>query len=445
MSFLWDQPEWQTLREETACDFFTTDFCVWGTPWRKRTRFLVNSSLAGQKLLCRCRPPVEHIRLSGYSSQHRLPWTKVAEAYPARLCNAVALFLQNDLLPEARRRRLDLAACARCNRRIGEASKPGRRPRRLRPEVDLETVQLLSSQTLFIQQRVRSLFAEWLELELNPLSWNRIRLRADLWVVFLRAFGRHLYMTSQPLYLFRHLVVFYQRNYPTFPAPLADAWDLIARWERVQPVQHRTPMPKVIFDAMMSLAWLWGWKRFVSVSLLAFHGKLRISEPLRARRQDLLLPSETGSDLQALFINIEKSKTSYRGRGIIQHTKVVEELALEVTERVCGALRPEESLYPATPSTYRRRWDALLHCLQIDKSWGLTPGTLRAGGAIYAYHQGLQVTEILWLMRLRNLTTLESYLQSAAAMNILLKLPEHVRIRVHSFAQLLPYLVRLSP
>lgn len=204
-------------------------------------------------------------------------------------------------------------------------------------------------------------------------------------------------------------------------------------------------MPKVIFDAMIALAWQWSWRRWAALSLLAFHGKLRISEPLNAQRQHLLLPTETGSECPSAFLHIEKSKTSYRGKGVIQHTRISDDLALCAATRVFGPLAPTEFLYPATPSTYRRRWDKLLLALRIETSWRLTPGTLRAGGAIYAYHLGAPVTELLWLMRLKNLTALESYLQSTAAINLLLKLPQSVRHRVVFLARLTPFLVRHSP
>lgn len=445
MSFLWDQPEWQDIADSPGSSFFVTDFCVWGTPWRKRTKFLTNTSFQPCKLFCRCGSSHEHLRLSGYSRKHRKPWTKVAEAYPAKLCGALALVLANQLLPPSRQRKLDLAACAHVNSRVGEASKPGPRPRRPRPAVDLEEVQLVTAHTSFIQQKARALFAAWLATELSEATWRNLEDLPELCVIFLRAFGRHLFASSQPLYLFRHLVVYFQRNYPVFPAPLSEAWDLIARWERIQPVEHRTPMPKLIFDAVVSLAYLWGWYRFAAVTLLAFHGKLRISEPLKAARKDLLLPAETGVGLDAAFLNIEKSKTSFRGKGIVQHTKITDGNALAAADRILKTLSPEERLYAGTPSTYRRRWDALLRSLQIDKSWQLTPGTLRSGGAIYAYHSGVPVTEILWLMRLKNLTTLESYLQSTAAMNIMLKLPDSVRGRIQVLAQTLPHLVRHSP
>lgn len=312
--------------------FFLTDFCVFGVPWRKRTRFFTNSSLAGEKLLCSCPTSARHIVLKGYSKQHGRPWTKVAESYPARLCTALALKLSDDRLPVSRRRRLDIAACAKCNDRIGEAVKPGPRPLRARPAVDLEEVQLLTTHTLVIQQRARQMFVSWLQDELSTEVFESLAARPDLCVVFLRAFGRFLYANAGPLYLFRHLVVYYQRNFPAFPIPLGDAWDLISKWERVQPVEHRKPMPKLVFDSMICLAWHWGWRRWAAVSLLAFHGKMRAREPLDAQRVDLLLPCETGASVPAAYLNIRKPKTRNRGKGVVQHAKICDDLALDARE-----------------------------------------------------------------------------------------------------------------
>lgn len=125
LSFLWDQAEWQRLTQVESCGYFTTDDCRWGMPWRKRTRFFTNRSLRGNKVLCQCQRPVSHVRLSGYSAKHKVPWTKVAESYPVKLCNALAVFLANDLLPVERRRKLDIAACARCNARLAKHKSLG--------------------------------------------------------------------------------------------------------------------------------------------------------------------------------------------------------------------------------------------------------------------------------------------------------------------------------
>ena len=83
-SFLWDLEEWQKVAGHPGFDFFLTDYCRYGAGWRKRTRFLTNTCLQNQKHLCKCTSP--HIRLTGYSVQHGVSWTKAAEAYPSSLC-----------------------------------------------------------------------------------------------------------------------------------------------------------------------------------------------------------------------------------------------------------------------------------------------------------------------------------------------------------------------
>ena len=71
----------------------TTDFCMWGTRWRKRTRLLACyldvSRLAGQcpSVDGRCvRTGLKHQHLRGYGSRGFR--TAAAEAYPASFCQA---------------------------------------------------------------------------------------------------------------------------------------------------------------------------------------------------------------------------------------------------------------------------------------------------------------------------------------------------------------------
>ena len=49
--------------------------------------------------------------------------------------------------------------------------------------------------------------------------------------------------------------------------------------------------------------------------MLAFHGACRVGEPLKALRQDLILPDEAGLEIEVCFLNITAPKTSRRGRG----------------------------------------------------------------------------------------------------------------------------------
>ena len=79
---------------------------------------------------------------------------------------------------------------------------------------------------------------------------------------------------------------------------------------------------------------------------------------------------------------------------------------------------------------YRTRWDRVLQVLQVPKSAGLTPGSLRGGGAVAAYRRGVPITELLWQMRLKHAVTLEHYLQEVAAVSVAAELPERTRTLV---------------
>ena len=73
---------------------------------------------------------------------------------------------------------------------------------------------------------------------------------------------------------------------------LGPAWELVSRWERLQPVRHRTPVPEVILKSLVVLAWLKGFRRWAACTLLAYFGLARIGEVLRATRLHLLLPED---------------------------------------------------------------------------------------------------------------------------------------------------------
>ena len=131
-SFLWLQREWLNLIEEHGIGSFYTDYCRWGTPWRKRTRFLGSFTAAGLKFYCNCLVP--HVRLDGYSAKHKCCWTKAAESYPKNLARYLAAALTESLKPTTRRRIIDPGVCAKCGRgRVGEAANPGPRTPAPRP------------------------------------------------------------------------------------------------------------------------------------------------------------------------------------------------------------------------------------------------------------------------------------------------------------------------
>ena len=421
-SYLWALPCWRAIQAEYPESWMVLDYCQLGTSWRKRTRFYM-SDIGNQRLLCR--GGHHHQQLQEYSRFHGKQWTKVAEHYPPRLNHFIAEFLGAAILPVAERRRLDISACAGSGcRRIGEAKKPG-------PVVSLEEVQLVTPATARLQERVLQGFREWLSSGLSVPALTSLESCAMAYVCLLRAYGDHLFQQSEPMYKFRHLLAWYQKHKLHLRPYMPLAWDMLTRWERLVPVQHRVPMPEALLRAMLALALQRRWFRWAAILAISFYGVARVGEPLRACRRDLLLPSDSLSAPEVgVFLCVRAPQTASRGRGRVQHVCIKTLEIVLYLEWVFGQDSPDEPLYAGSAPSFRRRWDQLLSAFGVDASLGLTPGSLRGGGAVRHYKDGMSISNLMWAMRLRSVVTLESYLQEVSAVSVLARVQPAGRQRV---------------
>ena len=97
----WLLPQLQKVEASSCCTVVFTDFCQFGTLWKKRTEFLCGNldsqdvarigRLCQGKGIC-SRTQKKHFQLSG-SNHQGVPWTRVAQLYPAQLCKQLAFAL----------------------------------------------------------------------------------------------------------------------------------------------------------------------------------------------------------------------------------------------------------------------------------------------------------------------------------------------------------------
>jgi len=97
----WLLPQLQKVEASSCCTVVFTDFCQFGTLWKKRTKFLCGNldsqdvarigRLCQGKGIC-SRTQKKHFQLSG-SNHQGVPWTRVAQLYPAQLCKQLAFAL----------------------------------------------------------------------------------------------------------------------------------------------------------------------------------------------------------------------------------------------------------------------------------------------------------------------------------------------------------------
>ena len=444
ISFLWWMPDFAFLSPRKASSCFRLDYCVCGTAWRKRTRIVTDLHLAGQVAFCNRLHT--HRRLVGWSRIHGCAWTRAAQAYPKRLCFwlADAILIDAGLLPA--RRRLNVALLAKqTNGRIGEASNPGprRRGSRVRrPLTQLLDVQLVEPTTALLGEKVWKAFRAWCELQLAPSAFDSLIRVPSLLSLLIESFGCHLFESGQSLYLLRQLITYVQRTFPQSRGSLFASWQLVSKWEQIQPLKHRTPLPLVMFRAMVVVGLQWQWFRWVGITLLAFEGICRPGEPLNATRGDLLLARDLVVENPAsVFLRICNPKGRRRGIGAVQHCKIVNLQTSRYLDFAFGQLTSGTKLYAGSHSSYRKRWDEILKFLRVPPSTGLTPASLRSGGAIAAYRNDEEIARLLWKMRLRNIDTLQHYLQEVGAVSCFAELPSVSKGRIQDAALLFDLLM----
>eukprot|EP00435_Cladocopium_sp_Y103_P065292 s216_g27.t1 len=445
-SWIWRQtrPElsWKRILGHATVADFRVDFCRFGTRWRKRTRFRTSCHLGGQKLLCTCTKP--HVVLRGRCKHMKMNMTKLVEPYPRGLCNLLAAAVARDAGFLGERRKLDVNLCAKqTSQRIGEAGNPGpRRPPGPRPAVRLSEIELLEPATVAIRARVMQRFLDWLETECPGVDfqvWLRVPALA---VSLLVAFGSHAFESGCPLYYYRQLLAHVQRENPQLRLFMFSAWETVSKWETLEPIQHRPPMPEPLLRAMAAVAVSWRWTRWAAVLLGCFFSICRIGEFIKARRRDVLLPSDLLEDRLVVYVKIPEPKTRRRGARV-QYATIVEPSVVHFVSAVWRDLEATDFLYGSTAGAFRYRWDKILLHIGVTKEHRLTPGSLRGGGAVAAHKKGLAISDLLWKMRLQHVQTLSYYLQETTAVSILPALLPEIRQRICDLRDLMPTLLQV--
>ena len=441
-SWMFKLPEFQALlKEHPELLPWTLDYCRFGTRWRKRTKIFSTTALGGQRTLCRCPKDRPHLLLRGRSKVDRMNWTREAQAYPRGVCRALsfAICLRLGKLQESQR--FSLAECAKCdNMRIGEAANPGPRWRRTGREGVLSDFALVEPKTELLQNKIWEGFLNWLRQKLSKGAMKSVLFQPMLAVV-----GNELYSSGGSLFTCRHLVVFAQKHLLVAKPYMSPLWDQISRWELQEPTVDRTPLPEVVFRAMMAVSLSWDWVQFGAAMGIAYYGISRPGEVIREVRKNLLLPSDLLDESRSVcYLRLIDPKSRRRGRGRLQHLCFNDEKLIAFLEKHYQGNEADSPIYSGSASAFRRRWDRILGALFIPQSANLTPGSLRGGGAVRAWRDGVDLPQLMFKMRLKQQSTLESYLQEVAADLVLPSLSQGARNRISAASSLYDALLSIS-
>ena len=438
LSWWWRQKRWRKFRPSDSSWVFRCCFCRFGTRWKKPTRIATNTRLGGLKLWCSCSKG--HTVLRGNHPTKRIPWTLVAQPYPRGLCRmlSAALCLEAGW---STGEKLNIAGCAKTGSlRIGEATNPGP-ARRIARDGTLENQPLQRPQTLAMEARLLQDFVRWTQQHISYDIEALFSVVPEFLATCLRCYGDLMFQNGGALSNLRHLLLAAQRWRPAVRPFMGQAWEMVDRWSALVPVNHRLPIPEVLVKAMCVVAWHWGWYAWCGATVMAFYGAGRLGEVLKCSREDLLLPGDLleGPD-SPTFLRLRHFKSLNRQPSKIQHMRIAESVASRLLSRLFLKVPMTSQLFDTTPYQYRKRWDLILLTLGFKADSGLTPGGLRGGAAVFHYRRGKPINDLLWMLRLRSQTTLESYLQEVASLNVMVKLPEEMRKSVFALASVFPFL-----
>ena len=284
-------------------------------------------------------------------------------------------------------------------------------------------------------QSCLDLFRDWLlselMIELQSLFWDY-----QAAPLALRAYGLHLFKQGSPRYLYVYTITGFQDLCPHMRPFLASAWQVDRKWQQYEPGECRPVISSPIMLAIAGLSLMWGWHRWLGITLIGFLGMLHPAEFVPLLRSDLLLPQDSLLQTPVFYVHLRHPKTARFARR--QHCKIDDVVILRFVEKIYGHLPPQEVLFPGSISAYRRRWNAVLShlgvpCMQKDR--GATPATLRGSGATHMYLQCEDLSRIQWRGRWSQLKTVEHYIQEVAAQTLMHSLDSLSRNRVKVFSE----------
>ena len=108
----------------------------------------------------------------------------------------------------------------------------------------------------------------------------------------LKAYGRQLYATEQPIHFLIEAILWVSDNFGHTRSALHPAWAIVSRWEAREPGEHRQVLPEILVRAVISVAYLWNWTTWLANFLIGFAFMAHPSEFLSNVRRNLVLPCD---------------------------------------------------------------------------------------------------------------------------------------------------------
>jgi len=154
-------------------------------------------------------------------------------------------------------------------------------------------------------------------------------------------------------------------------------------------------------------------------SRLGFHGLMRPQETFNLCVGDFAFPSPGRSEPLVLAI-IDPKNRSFLGRR--QFRVIHDEGTIRWAEWFCHDRPRHARVWPGSPQLFRRYWDWSLSEIGAA-ALGLTPASLRPGGATFLYRTGTAIASIKYRGAWASERAMSVYIQEAMSAFVLQALP----------------------
>lgn len=323
------------------------------------------------------------------------------------------------------------------------AAEAARAAERSANEPLLETRPTLAA-TGRLRERYWAQFEGWLrdeEIDFESLLLHHVEFVDDINAVLAR-YGRALFQAGKSYNQFAETINTLTTKKPALRRLMQGAWDVAFSRLHAEPGSHHFAMPWQVLLSMITVSLTWGWTLFAGSLALCWGALLRPGELFASRRADLLLPRDVQFTVPFGLLSIQQPKTRRTGAKH-QAAKLDVPDLLAVVDFCFGNLRASAPLWPWSGQTFRSRFREVIAALRLPTQKlgdmkALDPGSLRSGGA--TWH--LQMTEDGEYTRRKgrwiSAKIMEIYIQEAASLLYLKRIPISSRDLVLVMAHLFP-------
>lgn len=308
---------------------------------------------------------------------------------------------------------------------------PNRRPLALPDNRSLRFSSVTLKTHLRYQTQVRRFveFAEWAAIAFSPLPGpNHLDDIAVRFIELLANDGGSLGHASDLLSGIQHFLPAARRHLP-------GAWRTFAAWKCKWSRSQAPPLGAVLCEFIIRSAWAAGQRRFAAALALAFGAFLRPSEIIGLTPLALAIFEE--GQVPKILFNLGLCKISIRF-GWSDSTDAIWPLAVRAGRwaKTCPALVPSAPIYLGN---YREFTDLLAAWIAVAYDLSDPPAipepyslySIRRGGATHDYLVGGDVSQTQFRGRWAHHSTMRTYVQSARAAAVDIRVPPTVAAASH--------------